>query len=238
MTNHLRSLAAALLVVTVLSTACSSSRGPVQPTSAQLQDVRRVALVLDAPSEFQIVKEQTSDRSGRPGVIVGGLLFGALGAGLAMAANKASDGNKDRASAEALKPGLTASPAILRDTLRQALQASGRFAAIETPPAAPEGSAARAYDAILVVRVPTWGLLVAQREPPLLTSFAEVEAKLTRVRTGEVLWQSSVNRFLGTAQQPLDAYRRDAELTRQELTESFETAGRFLAKELTSSATD
>src|SRR5437870_6291238 len=134
MRNHLRSLAAALLVVIVLSTACSSSRGPVQPTSAQLQDVRRVALVLDAPSEFQIVKEQTSDRSGRPGVIVGGLLFGALGAGLAMAANKASDGNKDRASAEALKPGLTASPAILRDTLRQALQASGRFAAIETPP--------------------------------------------------------------------------------------------------------
>jgi len=80
--------------------------------------------------------------------------------------------------------------------------------------------------------VPAWGLVrVREGEPDLLSAFADVRAQMVLRGTGVVVWEDNED-VTNPERLPLEAFTKDREFTRHELTEVLERAGQRLASEL------
>ena len=96
----------------------------------------------------------------------------------------------------------------------------------------PVGEDRRRADAIVRLAVPAWGLVrVREGEPDLLSAFADVRAQMVLRGTGVVVWENTED-VTNPERLPLEAFTRDPELARQELTDVLERAGQRLASEL------
>ena len=74
-------------------------------------------------------------------------------------------------------------------------------------------------------------LRVREGEPDLLSAFADVRAQMVLRGTGVVVWEDNED-VTNPERLPLEAFTKDREFTRHELTEVLERAGQRLASEL------
>jgi hypothetical protein len=208
-----------LAAAAVSLAACGPVHTTVRPTVSHLAGVQRVAVVVAEDGAFTVVKERAKATA------TGAVVFGLVGAAVASAANH----GMDREEADRIRPGLTGfSPASpLRDAFVGALKGGGR---IEVDVVESERLLqGQDHDAIIRLTIKDWGVRLPSRAiSDKLAAFAEIEARMTRGRSQEVLWDEH-EVSLGNGRHELAAYRQDAVLLRGELTEMLQGAGYRLA---------
>ena len=122
--------------------------------------------------------------------------------------------------------------AVVAEAFAHSLKLSGPFDEVTAVTREPVGEARRNVDAIVRVTVPTWGLLtVRDGDAPLATSFVDVRAQLVARESGVVLWQHEED-VTHPERISAAALKQDRALSRENLTEVLERAGRRLASEL------
>lgn len=210
-----RILAAAALSLA----ACGPVHTTVRPTVSHLAGVQRVAVVVAEDGAFTVVKERAKATA------TGAVLFGVIGAAVASAANQ----SMDREETDKMRPGLTGfSPApALRDAFVEALKGSGRLQVeVVDSERTLQG---QDYDAVIHLTVKEWGVRLPSRAiSDKLAAFAEIQARMTRARSQDMLWDEH-EVSLGNGRHDLEAYRADAALLRGELTDMLQSAGYRLA---------
>jgi hypothetical protein len=217
------------MTLILASAGCAPVNQPTRPAAAQLEGVRRLAVVVHRGGDFTVIKE----RSGGAGVAVVGAPFGVLGVLVAGAVHSGVTAAKDRDHAAAVAPHVAdlAPQQALVEALVRTLRSGGRFGEIQVLEQPPEGSDRSRFDGVLLVKLPAWGLTMVAREPDLLSGFVELEVKMSVTSATQTIWEES-NTALGRGRHPLDAFRTDPALARQEIIATFETAGQRLAYEL------
>src|SRR5437763_6194542 len=78
-------MVAIVLVAGLLTSACGTTTRQVQPTAADLQSIKRLAVVVTGDDPFSVVAERAEGTGSQAamGGMVGGLLGGAIAAGIA-----------------------------------------------------------------------------------------------------------------------------------------------------------
>jgi hypothetical protein len=209
-----------LAAMTMLSlAACGPIHTTVRPTVNHLAGVQRVAVVVVEDGAFTVVKERAKATA------TGAVLFGLVGAAVASAANH----SMDREETDKIRPGLAGfSPAPpLRDAFMGALKSDGRIQVemVESERAL-QG---KDHDVIIQLTIKEWGVRLPSRAiSDHLAAFAEIQARMTRARSQETLWDEH-EVSLGNGRHDLAAYRHDAALLRSELTDMLQSAGYRLA---------
>lgn len=209
-----------VLVATAFSlAACGPIHTTVRPTVSHLTTVQRVAVVVIEDGAFQVVKERAKATA------TGAVLFGVVGAAVASASNH----GMDRDEADKIRPRLgDFSPtAPLRDSFVEALKSSGRLEVdVVDSERAREG---RSHDAVIRLTINDWGIRLPSRAiSDQLAAFAEIQARMTRGSSQELLWDEH-EVSLGNGRHDLAAYRQDGALLRSELTDMLQSAGFRLA---------
>src|SRR5262245_8263641 len=225
---------AVLLVLTTISFGGCASSAPAPPASPRSFDnVRRLAIVASGESRFAVL-----EHSVEPGRTFDEILkWNPYRAVLAPIMRLVHQGinwalESDRASATSRHVARLSPRTTVAEALARALQASGRFDGILTIAREPVGEDRRRADAIVRLAVPAWGLVrVREGEPDLLSAFADVRAQMVLRGTGGVVWENTED-VTNPERLPLEAFTRDPELARQELTDVLERAGQRLASEL------
>jgi hypothetical protein len=121
---------------------------------------------------------------------------------------------------------------VVAEAFARSLKLGGPFDEVTAVSSEPVGEARRNLDAIVRVSVPTWGLLtVRDGDAPLATSFVDVRAQLVARESGVVLWQHEED-VTHPERISAAALKQDRALSRENLTEVLERAGRRLASEL------
>lgn len=121
---------------------------------------------------------------------------------------------------------------VVAEAFARALQVSGPFNQIVPLDREPVGDDRRLADAIVRLTVPSWGLMrVREGDAEVVAGFADVRAQMVVRETGVIVWEHEED-VTQPGRLSLDAYRRDRGLTRQELVDVLERAGRRLATEL------
>jgi hypothetical protein len=222
--------AVAVVLVLSLAAACAPVGQATRPSTSQMAGIRRLAVVVAPDSEFTVLKER---RGGAGGAAVAGAVGGLVGVLLAGAVHSGITADKDRAHAAAVAPhvGGLAPPTILAASMLGALRASGAFTAVELLEQSPPAPDRSRFDGVLVVRLPAWGLVVVSDNPDRVSAFVELAVQMTPAEGGPTIWEES-HTALGRERLPLETFKGDASLTRQELTATLETAGQRLAYEL------
>lgn len=198
--------------------ACGPVHTTVRPTANHLAGVQRVAVVVIEDGAFTVVKERAKATA------TGAVLFGVVGAAVASAANH----SMDREETDKLRPALAGfSPApTLRDAFVDALKSGGR---IDVEVIDAERALQGNHDAVIQLAIKEWGVRLPSRAiSDRLAAFAEIQARMTRARTHDVLWDEH-EVSLGSGRHDLSAYRLDAGLLRTELTDMLQSAGYRLA---------
>jgi hypothetical protein len=210
-----RALAAAALLLV----ACGPIHTTVRPTVNHLAGVQRIAVVVIEDGAFTVIKERAKATA------TGAVLFGLVGAAVASAANH----SMDREEADKLRPGLSDfSPTPpLRDAFVGALKSGGR---IDVEVVDSERVlAGKSHDAIIRLTVNDWGVRLPSRAiSDQLAAFAEIQARMTRAGSQEILWDEH-EVSLGNGRHDPSAYQQDPGLLRRELTDMLESAGFRLA---------
>jgi hypothetical protein len=223
-----------VVLIAILS-GCASTTPSSAPrprlSGAALDDVRRVVVVTSGESRFAVL-----DQSKEPGrefdEVVKWLPFKEIIGPIARAVYSGVTAliNGDRASATVPKdvsPG-----AVVADAFARTLQVSGPFNQIAALDREPVGDERRQADAIVRLSVPSWGLMrVREGSPDLVAGFADVRAQMVLRETGVVIWEYEED-ITHPQRLTLDAFTHDRALTRQELVDVLERAGRRLANEL------
>jgi hypothetical protein len=155
----------------------------------------------------------------------GAVLFGVVGAAVSSATNH----SMDREETEKLRPVLGDFSPVqpLRQAFLEALRSSGRIAVdLVESEAALQGTE---HDAVVRLAIKDWGVRLPQRAiSDDLAAFAEIETRMTRGRSADVVWDEH-EVALGGRRHALSTYGHDAALLRRELTEMLERAGYRLA---------
>lgn len=226
-------MAAVLLMPLTAITGCGATEHAVRPSAAGLVGVKRVAVVVQGDSAFEVVAARA--KAGTAMELVRGDPFLLLGLSVALAVTagiKGAAALRDSNDASALQPpAQTFSPrAVLVDTFSQSLRSGGRFEVenLETEPTAEQRPH---FDAVVFLRVPLWGFQLLRTDDPWLAAFVQIDAKVVRTGRSESLWEQTETVF-GRGRQTPDALKADPELVRRELKETLETAGHRLAVEL------
>jgi hypothetical protein len=119
----------------------------------------------------------------------GAVLFGVVGAAVSSAAN-----HRDREETEKLRPVLGDFSPVqpLRQAFLEALRSSGRIAVdLVESEAALEGAE---HDAVVRLAIKDWGVRLPQRAiSDDLAAFAEIETRMTRGRSADVVWDVLAN---------------------------------------------
>lgn len=237
MTSPLRSAPAyviALTMAVVLSACASSPPTPApraRPSGAALTDVRRVVVVTTGESRFTVMQEAKEPGRGFDEVMkwlpVKDLLVPiarAVYSGLSWLIES------DRAAGTV--PRDVVPGTVVADAFARALQVSGPFNQIVSVDREPVGDDRRLADAIVRLTVPSWGLMrVREGDADAVAGFADVRAQMVVRETGVIVWEHEED-VTQPGRLSLDAYKRDRGLTRQELVDVLERAGRRLATEL------
>ena len=237
MTTALRSATTSLVVVALglaFVSGCASSSPPPAPrprASNAVADVRRLVVVTTGESKFTVLQE-TTDPGREFDDVVKWFPFKDVLVPIARAVYSGLSAliNADRAAGTVPKdvvPG-----AVVTEAFARALQASGPFNQIVATDREPVGDERRRADAIVRLAVPSWGLMrVREGNADAVAGFADVRAQMVLRETGVVVWEHEED-VTQPGRLSLDAFKRDRALTRQELVDVLERAGRRLASEL------
>jgi hypothetical protein len=121
--------------------------------------------------------------------------------------------------------------AVVAEAFARSLQLSGPFDEVVALGREPVGETRRNVDAIVRLTVPTWGLMsVRDGDAPLVAGFADVRAQLVARESGVVLWEHEED-VTHPERFSVETLKRDRALSREELIEVLERAGRRLATE-------
>ena len=121
---------------------------------------------------------------------------------------------------------------VVAEAFARSLRLSGPFREITALAREPMGEARRNVDAIVRVTVPAWGLVsVRGGDAPLVAGFADVRAQMVARESGVVVWEHEEDVTHPERFSP-EALQQDRALSREELIEVLERAGRRLATEL------
>lgn len=227
-------LALAFALAIVMSGCASSAPAPAprpRPSGAAFDDVRRVVVVMSGESRFTVMQE--SKEPGRAfDEVMKWLPYKEVLAPIAKAVYWGITWLIDADRAAGTVPQDVVPGAVVADAFARTLQVSGPFNQIVALDREPVGDERRHADAIVRLTVPSWGLMrVREGNPDLVAGFADVRALMVLRETGVVVWEHEED-VTHPERLPLDAFRRDRALTRQELIDVLERAGRRLANEL------
>jgi len=230
-----RAVAVAALAALLAPAGCVSTTPPPRPTTSDMGKVRRLAVVVPAPGDFEVYQARAkgAPASGAGATMAAGAAAGVVGVLIVGATVSAMVKSEDDKRTAQLRPQLGDFSARARfvKALVETLRAGGRFETIETLEAPPVGAAAAGFDGIATARIGDWGLyLVPDRTGDALAGYAEVEMRLV-VGPGRVIWDER-RAISGQGRRPLDAYVEDGELLRRELGETMEAAAERMAGEL------
>jgi hypothetical protein len=224
---------AVLLVLVVAAVSGCASSPPVRPTARPFDDVRQLTVVVSGESQFTVL-----ENSAEPGRTFDQVLawnpYGALLKPIADLVHQVNNWfvEFDR-KADASADLRDVSPAwLVARAFEETLRASGRFDEIRTLQREPAGDDRHRADIVLRLTVPTWGLVrVREGDPDLLSAFADVRAEMVARSTGVALWKGDED-VTDPERLALKAFTSDRALTRQQLLDVLERAGRRLANEL------
>ena len=223
-----------LVLIAVLS-GCASAPPTSAPrprlSGAALDDVRRVVVVTSGESRFAVL-----ERSKEPGrdfdEVMKWLPFKEIIGPIAKAVYGGVTALIDGGRASTAVPKDVSPGAVVADAFARTLQVSGPFNQIAALDREPVGDERRQADAIVRLSVPSWGLMrVREGSPDLVAGFADVRAQMVLRETGVVIWEHDED-VTHPQRLALDAFTHDRALTRQELVDVLERAGRRLANEL------
>jgi len=138
----------------------------------------------------------------------------------------------DDARKSSTMPGDVTPAAVVTEAFARTIVGRGPFATIATLEREPVGDVRRNADAIVRVTVPSWGLVrVRDGGPGLAAAFADVRAQIVLRESGIVVWEHEED-VTSPGRLPVDSLMSDRALTREELVDVLERAGRRLATEL------
>jgi hypothetical protein len=232
----LRAFTAVLAVAALSLVGCASSTPPPRPIARPFDDVRRVVVVVSGESAFAIV-----DLAVEPGRTFDEILkwipWQPYQAALRPAAQLVHRGinwalDNDRGATavsrlQGLSPRVVVAGAVART-----LETSGWFDDVRILDREPTAEERRRSDAVVRVAVPAWGLVrVREGESGLLSGFADVSGQMVMPSTGVVMWEDSQD-VTSPERIPVDAFLRDRDFARQEMTVVLERAGQRIANEL------
>ena len=235
MTTALRSVLVFALVVAI--SACASSVPPppprVQPSSAAITDVRRVVVVTTGESKFTVMQGEGTKASDRVlDEVLKWIPYKDILVPVARAVYGIVNSFLEGERAAGTVPRDVTPGTVVTDAFARALQASGPFNQIIGMDREPVGDERRLADAIVRLNVPSWGLMrVREGDADMVASFADVRAQMVLRETGVIVWEHEED-VTHPGRLSLDAFKRDRGLTRQELVDVLERAGRRLASEL------
>ena len=226
------SIAVRLVAIVILATfavGCASTAAPTPPRAVALEGLHRVAVVPSGETRFAGV---TSSKDPGPELedILKWLPYKDVLVPIARAVYRGVSwlmNERANAAPRDVTPG-----AVVADAFVRSLRVSGPFDEIVTLEKEPVGDARRNVDAIVRVTVPTWGLVsIREGDAPQVAGFADVRAQLVARESGVILWQHEEDVTHPERLTP-SALKQDRSLTREELVEVLERAGRRLATEL------
>jgi hypothetical protein len=234
MTTALRSVLALALVFVV--SGCASSAPPppprVQPSSAAITDVRRVVVVTTGESKFTVMQGATKESDRVLDEVLKWVPYKNILVPIARAVYGIVSSFLEGERAAGTMPRDVTPGTVVTDAFARALQASGPFNQIVGMDREPVGDERRLADAIVRLTVPSWGLMrVREGEADVVASFADVRAQMVLRETGVIVWEHEED-VTHPGRLSLEAFKRDRGLTRQELVDVLERAGRRLASEL------
>jgi hypothetical protein len=223
------------LVVTIASGCASSAPSPAprpRPSSAVLTDVRRVVVVTTGESKFTVVQETTKEPASVLDDVLKWIPYKDIMIPIARTVYGivASLIEADRAAGTVPRD---VTPAmIVTEAFARALQVSGPFNQIVATEREPVGDERRLADAIVRLTVPSWGLMrVREGDADVVAAFADVRAQMALRETGVIVWEHEED-VTHPGRLSLAAFKADRGLTRHELVDVLERAGRRLASEL------
>lgn len=225
----------ALLVVFVLS-GCASSASPpaprARPSSSAITDVRRVVVVTTGESKFTVVPGATNESVGVLDDVLKWIPYKDVLLPIARAVYGIVSSLMESTRAAGTVPRDVTPGTVVTEAFARALQVSGPFNQIAALDREPVGDERRLADAIVRLTVPSWGLMrVREGDADAVAAFADVRAQMVLRETGVVVWEHEED-VTHPGRLSLDAFKRDRGLTRQELVDVLERAGRRLASEL------
>jgi hypothetical protein len=222
------------LAIVVLSGCASSDPGPApraRPSSAALTDVRRVVVVATGESRFTVLQESKDTGRGFDEVMKW-LPYKDILVPIARAAYSVISSLIDSDRAAGTVPKDVIPGTVVAEAFARALHVTGPFNQIVAVDREPVGDERRLADAIVRLTVPSWGLMrVREGDADAVAGFADVRAQMVMRETGVIVWEHAED-VTQPARLSLDAFKRDRGLTRQELVDVLERAGRRLASEL------
>ncbi len=207
---------------------CVSVTPPPRPIADALAGVKRLAVVVPPTPPFVIVQSRLK---AAPGAVALGSAFGLVGLLVAGVGTSASQQGADEKQAQHVSPqvGQYQPRVVFLDTLQRTVREAARFDVVETMEVAPTGPAAKAFDAVVSVRITEWGLrLTPTRERDELSGFVDLTTSLVRTMDGREVWDEQL-RVAGQGSHTIQEYGADVDLLRQELTETLQTGGRRVA---------
>ena len=237
MTSPLRSAPTYVVAFTMalVLSACASSPPTAapraRPSGAALTDVRRVVVVTTGESRFTVMQEVKEPGRGFDEVMKW-LPAKDLLVPIARAVYSGLSWLIESDRAAGTVPRDVVPGTVVADAFARALQVSGPFNQIMSLDREPVGDERRLADAIVRLTVPSWGLMrVREGDADTVAGFADVRAQMVVRESGVVVWEHEED-VTQPGRLSLDAYKRDRGLTRQELVDVLERAGRRLATEL------
>jgi len=231
----MKSVVAVLLVVALAAVSgCASSSAPSRSATARpFDDIRALTIVASGESQFSVL-----EHSAEPGRTFDQVLkwnpYGAMLKPIADLVHQAINWflESDRKTDAAAGLRDVSPTALVAQAFEETLRASGRFDEVTTLPREPGGGDRQPPLVVVRLTVPAWGLVrVREGDPDLLSAFADVRAEMVARQTGIALWKNSED-VTAPAQFPMKAFTGDKRLTRQQLIEVLERAGRRMANEL------
>lgn len=226
-----RTLALALVVGAISGCASSAPAPSPRPTGAALDGVRRVVVVTSGESRFSVV--QASKEPGREfDEVMKWLPYKEILVPIARAVYWGVTWLIDADRASGTVPRDVTPGAVVADAFARTLQVSGPFDQIVPLDREPVGDVRRNADAIVRLSVPSWGLMrVREGNPHLVAAFVDVRAQMVLRESGVVMWEHEED-VTHPERLSLEAFTRDRALSREELIDVLERAGRRLANEL------
>jgi len=228
-------IAVRLLLLIALAAGCASASPTpaARPrlSGAALDDVRRVVVVASGESRFAVL-DQSKEPGREFGDVMKWLPFREIIEPIARAVYSGVTSLMNEKRASSSLPKDVSPGAVVADAFARTLQVSGPFNQIAALDREPVGDERRQADAIVRLSVPSWGLMrVREGNPDLVAGFADVRAQIVLLETGVVLWEYEED-VTHPQRLAVDAFTHDRALTRQELIDVLERAGRRLANEL------
>ena len=222
------------VVITSVSGCASSAPPPAprpRPSSAAITDVRRVVVATAGESRF-VVMQETKDPGREFDDVAKWLPFKNILVPIARAVYSGVSALIEADRAGGTVPRDVVPGAVVSESFARALQVSGPFNQIVALDREPVGDERRLADAIVRLTVPSWGLMrVREGDADAVAAFADVRAQMVLRETGVIVWEHEED-VTHPGRLSLEVFKRDRGLTRQELVDVLERAGRRLASEL------